>query len=221
MRAMILAAGRGERMRPLTDTMPKPLLVAGGKSLLMHQMEALIRAGVKQFVINHAWLGNQIEAALGDGSAMGVQIEYSAEGEALETGGGIFRALPRLGPDPFIVCNADIWIDLDYAALPARLRGLAHLVLVDNPPHNPAGDFSLDGDLVANDGGRMLTYAGVAVVSPSLFDGQTAGRFALAPLLRRAADVGLVTGVHHAGHWVDVGTPERLKGLDQLLGNSG
>jgi MurNAc alpha-1-phosphate uridylyltransferase len=215
--AMILAAGRGERMRPLTDHTPKPLLEAGGRPLIGHHLAALARAGVREVVVNHAHLGAQIEQALGDGAAYGLRIRYSPEEVALETGGGIFRALPLLGPDPFIVVNGDVWTDFD----PARLRladaDLAHLVLVDNPAHHPAGDFVLAGDRVREDGGPRLTFSGVGVYRPALFDGCAPGRFPLAPLLRAAIAVGRVSGEHHRGRWVDVGTPERLAALDLQL----
>ena len=214
---MILAAGRGERMRPLTDHTPKPLLEAGGRPLIGHHLAALARAGVREAVVNHAHLGAQIEQALGDGAAYGLRIRYSPEEVALETGGGIFRALPLLGPDPFIVVNGDVWTDFD----PARLRladaDLAHLVLVDNPAHHPAGDFVLAGDRVREDGGPRLTFSGVGVYRPALFDGCAPGRFPLAPLLRAAIAVGRVSGEHHRGRWVDVGTPERLAALDLQL----
>ena len=214
---MILAAGRGERMRPLTDHTPKPLLEAGGRSLIGHHLAALARAGVREVVVNHAHLGAQIERALGDGAAYGLRIRYSPEEVALETGGGIFRALPLLGPDPFIVVNGDVWTDFD----PARLRladaDLAHLVLVDNPAHHPAGDFVLNGKRVTDGGGQRLTFSGVGVYRPALFDGCAPGRFPLAPLLRAAITVGRVSGEHHRGCWVDVGTPERLAALDREL----
>jgi len=214
---MILAAGRGERMRPLTDHTPKPLLEAGGRSLIGHHLAALARAGVREVVVNHAHLGAQIERALGDGAAYGLRIRYSPEEVALETGGGIFRALPLLGPDPFIVVNGDVWTDFD----PARLRladaDLAHLVLVDSPAHHPAGDFVLNGERVTDAGGQRLTFSGVGVYRPALFDGCAPGRFPLAPLLRAAIAVGRVSGEHHRGRWVDVGTPERLAALDREL----
>lgn len=218
MRAMILAAGLGTRMRPLTDDLPKPLLVAGGRPLLEHQLLALARAGIRHVVINHSRLGERIEAAFGDGARLGLSIEYSPEGDVpLETGGGIRRALPRLGPAPFIVANGDVWTDFDFAALPRRPPGLAHLVLVANPPHHAQGDFVLDRDGVREDGGERLTYSGIAVLTPELFAGCPDGPFPLAPLLRRAMRAGQVTGQWHAGRWIDVGTPERLRELDTLL----
>lgn len=215
---MILAAGRGERMRPLTDAIPKPLLPAGGRCLIEHHLEALAAAGIRDVVVNHAHLGAQIEAALGDGTAYGLRIRYSPEAEALETGGGIFRALPLLGPGPFLVVNGDIWTDYD----PGRLRiadtDLAHLVLVDNPPHHPAGDFVLAGGRVRPEGAPRLTFSGIGAYRPALFSGCTPGRFPLAPLLRAAMGRDAVGGEHFAGRWVDVGTPERLAALDRLLG---
>lgn len=221
---MILAAGRGERMRPLTDHTPKPLLPVAGRALIDYHLEALARAGLREVVINHAHLGEQIEAALGNGSRHGLRISYSPEPEgALETGGGILQALPKLAPEPFLVINGDIWTDYDYARLPQRLDGLAHLVLVDNPPQHPDGDFHLHPDgSVQEAGGRRLTFSGIGVYRPELFAGGEPGRFPLAPLLRRAIAAGRVSGEHFTGRWVDVGTPERLRALDrELSGRSG
>jgi MurNAc alpha-1-phosphate uridylyltransferase len=215
--AMILAAGRGERMRPLTDRVPKPLLAAGGRRLIDYHLEALSRAGVRDVVVNHAHLGEQIEAALGDGSGFGLRIRYSVEPAALETGGGIYRALPLLGEGPFIVVNGDVWTDLDFGRLTIGESDLAHLVLVDNPAHHPAGDFALEGDRVAVKGEPRLTFAGVGVYRAELFAGCRAGAFPLAPLLRDAMAAGRVSGRRHAGAWVDVGTPERLAELDARL----
>jgi MurNAc alpha-1-phosphate uridylyltransferase len=215
--AMILAAGRGERMRPLTDHTPKPLLEAGGRPLIGHHLVALARAGVREVVINHAHLGAQIEQALGDGAAWGLRIRYSPEAVALETGGGIFQALPLLGADPFIVVNGDVWTDFDPARLRLAAPDLAHLVLVDNPPHHPTGDFVLDGDRVRAEGGQRLTFSGIGVYRPALFDGCGPGRFPLAPLLRVAMAADRVSGERHPGRWVDVGTPERLAALDRAL----
>ena len=215
---MILAAGRGERMRPLTDHTPKPLLEVGGKPLIAWHMERLAAAGHRHLVINHAHLGEQIEQRLGDGGAWGVDIRYSAEGEglALETGGGIFRALPLLR-DPFLVVNADVWCDVDFADLQIAADDLAQLVLVDNPPHHPQGDFSLAAGRVAQSGAERLTFSGIGLYRGALFDGCEPGAFPLAPLLRRAMDAGRVGGLHHRGQWLDVGTPERLRQLDQAL----
>lgn len=220
MKAMILAAGKGERMRPLTLHTPKPLLPVAGKPLIQWHMEALKRAGFCQLVINHAWLGHQLEAAFADGSRLGVAIQWSAEEQPLETAGGICRALPLLGTAPFIVVNGDIWSDFDFATLRLPPGMLAHLVLVDNPLFKAGGDFLLDAGLIANpeerDLARALTYSGIAVLSPDLFDGLTDRPQPLAPLLRAAARRGLVSGEHHAGRWIDVGTPERLQQAERL-----
>lgn len=218
MKAMILAAGRGERMRPLTDHTPKPLLRAGGQMLIEYHLRALVAAGITEIVINHAHLGEQIEAALGDGRAYGALIRYSPEGSALETGGGIFRALPLLGAGPFLVVNGDVWSDYPFGRLPAAPAGLVHLVLVDNPPHHPKGDFALrDGRLVDADGLARLTFSGIGLYRPELFAGCRPGPFPLAPLLRAAIARGEATGEHYRGQWVDVGTPERLAELDRRL----
>lgn len=215
---MILAAGKGERMRPLTLHTPKPLLPVAGKPLIQWHIEALARAGLSRLVINHAWLGQQIEAAFGDGACLGVHIDWSAEEQPLETAGGILRALPLLGDAPFVLVNGDIWTDFDFAALRLPAGRLAHLVLVDNPPFKEAGDFLLAGGAVANPAAgqqaEALTYSGIAVLSPRLFDGLAEGPQPLAPLLRAAAQQGLVSGEHHAGRWIDVGTPERLQQAD-------
>jgi MurNAc alpha-1-phosphate uridylyltransferase len=220
MRAMILAAGRGERMRPLTDATPKPLLVAGGKPLIAWLIERLAAAGWREIVINHAHLGARIEEALGDGAAWGVHIAYSREGEALETAGGIATALPLLGDAPFVAVNADIHCDFDFARLRDALRenADAHVVLVDNPAHHPAGDFTLDQGRVGNAASPRLTFAGIGVYRPRLFAGIAPGtRAPLAPLLRDAAERGALSGERHAGLWTDVGTPARLAELDARL----
>ncbi len=217
MKAMILAAGRGERMRPLTDHTPKPLLRVGGKALIEYHIDALVRAGFEEIVINHAHLGRQIEAALGDGSRYQVRLRYSPEGQALETGGGIFRALPLLGEEPFVVVNGDVWCDYPFARLRRPLQGLAHLVLVDNPPHHPRGDFHLSGDRVESEGEPRLTFSGIGLYHRDLFKGCSDGAFPLAPLLRKAMATGEVSGEHYRGHWVDVGTPQRLGELDEWL----
>ncbi|KZE34342.1 N-acetylmuramate alpha-1-phosphate uridylyltransferase MurU [Crenobacter luteus] len=222
MKAMILAAGRGERMRPLTDATPKPLLTAGSQPLIGWHLKSLAEAGVADVVVNHAWLGDQIEARLGSGAEWGVHIAYSAEGDALETAGGIATALPLLGEAPFIVVNGDVLTDFPFARLidAARKldgeRRLAHLVLVDNPAHHAAGDFSLAAD------GRVLdapglTFAGVGVYHPALFAGLAPHRPArLAPLLRAAMAQGRVSGEHYRGLWRDVGTIERLAEADAI-----
>ncbi len=219
MKAMILAAGKGERLRPLTLHTPKPLIRAGGVPLIEYHLRALAAAGFTEIVINHAWLGQQIEDHLGDGSRFGVSIQYSAEGEPLETGGGIFKALPLLGDNPFVVVNGDIWTDYDFAGLRQPVVGLAHLVLVENPAHHTAGDFYLNGAQVldAVPGVDTLTYSGIAVLSPALFSGAQAGAFKLAPLLRNAMAAGAVTGERLQGQWVDVGTHERLAEVELLI----
>ncbi|MEA3171833.1 MAG: N-acetyl-alpha-D-muramate 1-phosphate uridylyltransferase [Pseudomonas sp.] len=221
MKAMILAAGKGERMRPLTLHTPKPLVQAGGKRLIEYHLEALAKAGFTDIVINHAWLGQQIESYLGDGAQFGLRIQYSAEGEPLETGGGIFKALPLLGDEPFLLVNGDIWTDFDFASLRKKpLQGLAHLVMVDRPDHAPAGgDFYLSDGVLhdAAPGADNLTYSGISVLDPQLFAGCSAGAFKLAPLLREAMAKGRVTGEHMTGRWIDVGTLERLAQVETLL----
>ncbi len=219
MKAMILAAGKGERLRPLTLHTPKPLVRAAGVSLIEYHVRALATAGFDELVINHAWLGQQIEDYLGDGSRFGVAIRYSAEVEPLETGGGIHRALGLLGDEPFLVVNGDIWTDYDFARLRKPLDGLAHLVLVDNPPHNPGGDFRLAAERVATAEGEgdALTYSGISVLNPALFEGCQAGAFKLAPLLRRAMADQQVSGERFAGIWIDVGTHERLAEVERIL----
>ena len=221
--AMILAAGRGERMRPLTDHIPKPLLEVGGRALIVWHVERLAAAGIRDLVINHAHLGALIEAALGDGARWGVRIRYSAEGEgqALETGGGIYRALALLGDKPFIVINGDVWSDFDPAGLSLPAGDLARLVMVDNPPHHPQGDFRLAGGRLHAEGGPRLTFAGIGAYSPELFAGCMPEAFPLAPLLRTAMAAGRVGGLHHRGRWVDVGTPQRLAELDRSLAAPG
>jgi MurNAc alpha-1-phosphate uridylyltransferase len=220
MKAMILAAGRGERMRPLTDTMPKPLLRIGGQTLIERHIHALAGAGIRELVINHAHLGRKLEQALGDGGNYGVDIRWSPEPEgALETGGGIFNALPLLGDAPFIVVNADIWTDYPFGELPEQPEGLAHLVLVDNPAHHPGGDFVLSTGRVLQGGGAPLTFSGIGVYRPELFAGCAAGVFPLAPLLRRAMDDGRVSGAHYRGAWFDIGTPERLQEVNDVVIN--
>jgi N-acetyl-alpha-D-muramate 1-phosphate uridylyltransferase len=219
MKAMILAAGRGERMRPLTDKVPKPLLTAGGEPLIVHLIKALTRTHFADLVINHSYLGHEIERELGDGAKFGVRICYSAEPEeALETGGGIYRALPLLG-EVFLVVNGDVWTDYPFARLRQPPSGLAHVVLVDNPPHHPRGDFAfVDGAISdAQYGEPRLTFAGIGVYRAALFDGCNPGRFSLAPLLRRAIGYHQVSAEHYHGRWMDIGTPERLNALDALL----
>lgn len=219
MKAMILAAGKGERLRPLTLHTPKPLVKVAGVPLIEHHLRALAAAGFSEVVINHAWLGHKIEAYLGDGAQLGLSICYSAEGEPLETGGGIHKALPLLGDEPFVVINGDIWTDYPLAQLPRYLSGDAHLVLVDNPEHNPQGDFALaQGQVLDQRPG--LTFSGISVLSPALFANCQGGAFKLAPLLRQAMAVGRVSGEHYRGHWIDVGTHERLAQVERLLAGS-
>ncbi|WP_043758300.1 N-acetylmuramate alpha-1-phosphate uridylyltransferase MurU [Aeromonas taiwanensis] len=217
MKAMILAAGRGERMRPLTDSLPKPLLAAGGKPLIVHHIEKLKRAGISELVINHAWLGHKLVEALGDGSAFGVSIRWSAEESALETAGGIVQALPLLGSDPFLVINGDTWIDADYASLVSQPLGgdLVHLWLVPNPPQHPNGDFSLQAGRVQD--APALTFSGVGLYHPAAFADLPSGARKLAPLLRDWMAQGRVGGSLLAGEWRDIGTVERLRSLDELL----
>jgi MurNAc alpha-1-phosphate uridylyltransferase len=217
MKAMILAAGRGERMRPLTDHTPKPLLEVGGQRLIEYHIRRLAAVGVLELVINHAYLGAQIEQVLGDGRRFGVRIQYSAETEAMETGGGIYRALPLLGEAPFMVVNADVWTDFPFERLLNAPPSFAHLVLVDNPPQHPKGDFVLNGRQVVAEGDPKLTYSGVAVFDPKLFADCQTGRFPLAPLLRAAMSRNAVSGEHYRGQWWDIGTPERLQALDRKL----
>ncbi len=219
MKVMILAAGRGLRMRPLTDTTPKPLLRVGNRSLIEHLIFRLAQAELRDIVINHAHLGEQIVAQLGDGNRWGVNIVYSDESKGrLETGGGIFAALPLLDSDPFVVINGDIWTDYPFVRLRRDLSGLAHLILVDNPPHHPDGDFCLQGARVVAEGAPKLTFSGIGVYRHALFRGCTGSRFPLAPLLRGAMSQGAVTGEHYPGRWSDVGTPERLETLNQEIG---
>ncbi|MEE4375897.1 MAG: nucleotidyltransferase family protein [Candidatus Competibacteraceae bacterium] len=218
MKAMILAAGRGQRMRPLTDITPKPLLSVGGKPLIVYHIEGLRQSGMRDLVINLGHLGEQIPALLGNGRSLGVSISYSQEPQdALETGGGILQALPLLGPAPFAVVNGDIWSDFPFAGLPRQLTGLAHLILVNNPSHHRNGDFVLRDGQVVERGAPALTFSGISVLHPDLFAHCKPGRFPLAPLLRDAINAGQVSGEHFAGHWSDVGTPERLHQLDRQL----
>jgi MurNAc alpha-1-phosphate uridylyltransferase len=236
MKALIFSAGRGERMRPLCDTTPKPLLRAGGKRLIEWHLQNLARAGVREVVINASHLASQFPETLGDGARYGVHIEYSHEGEtALETGGGMLHALPLLGDAPFIAVNGDIWTDFDFASLPREPRGLAHLVLVDNPPHRAQGDFGIAADRRAlphadsPDAQRTLTFAGIGVYRPKFLDGwrevigDTPGaqenppRFSITPLLRAAISNNQIGWQQHHGAWFDIGTPQRLLELDTQL----
>ncbi len=215
---MILAAGRGERMRPLTDTVPKPLLPVAGKPLIVHHLERLAAAGFREVVINHAHLGHQIEEALGDGAQWGLQIHYSPERpSALGTGGGIQNALPLIGEGAFLVVNGDVWTDYPLERLTRAPAGPAHLVLVPNPNHHLSGDFPLVDGRVGARSGERLTFSGIGVYRPELFAGQAAGAFPLGPLLRAAAARGDVTGERYDGAWFDVGTPERLAEVEAFL----
>ena len=219
MKAFILAAGRGERMRPLTDHTPKPLLPAGGKPLIVWHLERLAAAGFKEIVVNHAHLGSQIEAALGDGAQWGLHIQYSPEPPgALETAGGIAAALPLLGKEPFLVVNGDVYCDIDFGRF-LKSTADAHLVMVPNPAHHNGGDFSLDGArVVYANGEQTFTYSGIAVFTPAFFAGVKPGSIMkLRPLLDAAIAAGTLTGERHTGRWVDVGTPQRLAELDQEL----
>lgn len=215
---MILAAGRGERLRPLTDSVPKPLVEVGGRALILYLIDALKAGGLQDLVINYAHLGEQLQQRLGDGTKLGVRIRYSPETDgALETGGGIHHALSLLGAGPFAVVNGDIWTDYPFARLPRRLTGLAHLVLVDNPPHHEGGDFALDGARITAGGTAKLTFSGIGVYSPELFRGCKPGKFPLSPLLNSAIRRNLVSGEHYGGQWVDVGTEDRRQALQVRL----
>lgn len=217
MKAMILAAGKGERMRPLTNDLPKPLLKVGPKRLIEYHIEALSAAGIKDIVINVAYLGQKIIDIIGNGDRYGVRIHYSRETEALETGGGIRQALPLLGNEPFLVVNGDVWTDISFVPLLKKNPEGAHLVLVDNPEHNPNGDFCLEQGFVYSDGASKLTFSGIGIYHPSLFSAREPGKFQLAPLLREAMAKNNVTGEHFLGTWNDIGTPERLEELSQSL----
>lgn len=219
MKAFVLAAGRGERLRPLTDTMPKPLIKAGAYSLIEYHLRNLQRAGISEVVINISWLGEQIKKTLGDGSLYHLNIDYSDEGnEALETAGGIIKALPLVGDNPFLVINADIWTDFDLTNLAHQtIDSEAHLVLVDNPEHNIKGDFSLNHNLVTNSGSPMLTYSGIGIYTNEFFNGYAAGKRSLAPILRSKIDANHISGEHYRGQWTDVGTIERLNTLNAML----
>ncbi|MEO7067157.1 MAG: N-acetylmuramate alpha-1-phosphate uridylyltransferase MurU [Rhodanobacter sp.] len=231
--ALIFAAGKGERMRPLTEHTPKPLLPVGDKPLIVWHIEKLARAGVSDIVINTSYLAEKFPAALGDGSRWGARIHYAYEGETpLETGGGLLHALPLLGSEPFIAVSGDIWCDADFSSLPTAPQGLAHLLMTDNPVHHPEGDFRLDAQgRVHDDGEPRLTYSGIAVFRRELLDRwaealgdapgaeATPARFKLRPLLEKAIGLAQVNGSHHRGAWTDVGTPQRLDELEATLHN--
>jgi N-acetyl-alpha-D-muramate 1-phosphate uridylyltransferase len=214
MKAMILAAGRGARMGALCDKQPKPLLPIAGKPLIAHTLIALANAGINDVVINVSYLGHLIQKALGDGKQYGVTITYSVESPALETGGGIYKALPLLGNDPFIVVSGDLWTDYPWQQLATRLTGLAHLVMVDNPVFHPQGDFYLDqNNILQQTGGPKLTYASMGIFHPQLFKDCQAGTFRLTEVLLPAISRGEITGEHFKGDWINIGTPEQWKEL--------
>jgi N-acetyl-alpha-D-muramate 1-phosphate uridylyltransferase len=222
MKAMLLAAGRGERMRPLTDATPKPLLPVAGRPLVEWHLSRLAASGIREVVINLSWLGEQIAAALGDGSAHGVRIAYSREPwPALETGGGIRQALPLLGDDPFLLVNGDVFTDVDFNQLRLSPGDLAQLVLVPNPPHHVQGDFHLADGRITPQQGEKLTYSGIALLHPALLSAAEPGRFPLLPWLLKAREEGRLGGQRHGGLWIDVGTPERLADLDDRLRRMG
>jgi MurNAc alpha-1-phosphate uridylyltransferase len=213
---MLLAAGRGERLRPITDTLPKPLVAIAGKPLIVYHLEALARAEVRDVVINLSWLGEKIRATLGDGSRYGVRIAYSEEGPVpFETGGGIHRALPLLGSAPFLVVNSDVWTDMDFSrVLTLEEDAEARLLLAPNPPHHARGDFGLEDDLVVERDDDRFTYTGIGLYRPGFFAGCTPGKFSLLPLLRRAIAARRLRGEVYRGEWLDIGSPERLAWLD-------
>lgn len=219
MKAMILAAGLGKRLRPLTLTTPKPLVLVNGKPLIVYHIESLAKGGFTEIIINHAWLGEQIEAALGNGSQWGVSITYSAEGEPLETGGGIFRVLDQLSEhgEPFLVINGDIMTDFDFSTLSEIKPEIAHLILVSNPEHHPAGDFTCLSNGKLSVMSDKQTFSGISVLTPLLFAGCNGSAFALGPLLKNAISAGHVSGVVYPGFWIDVGTHERLQQAETYI----
>ena len=219
MKAMILAAGRGERLRPLTDETPKPLIKVAGRSLIEYHLINLADAGYKEIIINTAWLAEKIHQQLGNGKKYGVSIQYSDEGQALETAGGIINALPLLGDEPFLVVNGDIWCDFDFSTLQNLSKtSQAHLLLVNNPEHNQHGDFALENGLIRNSDETMYTYSGIGLYSADFFAGQKSGSVPLAPVIRNKCEDDLVSGQFYDGSWTDVGTLERMQELeDQIL----
>jgi len=227
MKAIVLAAGRGERLRPITDTIPKPLVTVAGKPLIVYHLEALARVGIRDVVVNLSWLPDKLRAALRDGSDYGVRITYSDEGPvALETGGGIFNAIQHLGPGPFLVVNGDTFTDIDFGALKSgadadtRAGALARLVLVPNPTQHPRGDFGLEEDRVVERETDRFTYSGIGMFRPEFFSSATPGKFPLLPLFKRAIAAGRLFGELHRGEWNDVGTAQRLAELDERVGAS-
>lgn len=222
MKAMVLAAGRGERLRPLTDDVPKPLIEVGGETLIGRHLRRLSEAGIEDVVINLAHLGDQIRGSLGDGSGFGVRLRYTLEPEeALETGGGIYHALEFLGSAPFLVVNGDIWTDFPFDRVPGKIKTAAHIVLVPNPAHNPTGDCSLRGNQAVIPGQHSLTFSGIGVYRASLFDRCGPGRFPLWPVITEAASRDRVSGERYDGVWFDVGAPDRLAALQQFRARSG
>ena len=222
MKAMILAAGRGERLRPITDEMPKSLVDVGGTSLLERHLEHVQAAGIRTVVINLGWLGDKIVERVGSGRRYGLDVIYSEEGDnVLETGGGIHKALSMLGEQPFLVINADIFTDMPVPAIELADEHLGHLVMVPSPDYREGGDFDIEHGLIRNTDEQSLTFSGVAIYRPQLFEACTAGRFPLAPLLRDAAEQGRLSGSLYTGQWADVGTPERLAALRATLGGRG
>ena len=218
MRAMILAAGRGERLRPITDETPKPLIDVAGKSLLERHLESVKSAGIRKVVINLGWLGDRIVERVGSGTNYGLDVRYSQEGDdILETGGGIHKALPMLGKEPFLVVNADIYTDMPIPDMSLASGSLGHLVMVPTPDYRANGDFDLEAGLVRNSEDAAYTFSGVAIYRPEFFDGCEAGRFSIAPMLREAADRGQLSGSLYEGRWADAGTPERLAALRNSL----
>ena len=218
MKAMILAAGRGERLRPLTDKTPKPLIKVAGKSLIEYHLINLANSGFKEVIINTAWLAEKIHRQLGDGANYGVSIQYSDEAEALETAGGIINALPLLGENPFLVVNGDIWSDFDFSTLAGLEHSTqAHLVLVNNPDHNQKGDFALQDSLIKNSGKPMYTFSGIGIYSASFFAEQQPGPLPLAPIIRNKCKNNLISGQYYAGLWTDVGSIERLQKLEEEI----
>lgn len=216
-RAMILAAGRGERLRPLTDYIPKPLIDIAGQPLIAYHLRALATAGIHEVVINIAYLANQIRDSLRDGQQYGLRIHYSYETSALETGGGILQALPLFNDEPFIVVNGDVWTDYNFAELPNKLSGLAHLVLVNNPPHHHEGDFALINNKVDLSSSHKLTFSGIAIYHPKLFTGYAVSKIRLATILQPAILAGQISGEHYPGVWMDIGTPERLAAVREIV----
>ncbi len=218
MRAMILAAGRGERLQPLTDEIPKPLIEVGGRTLLERHLDNVRSAGIKTVVINLGWLGDMIVERVGSGTQYGLEVVYSQEGDdILETGGGIHKALPMLGSQPFLVVNADIYTDMPVPEISLEDSCLGHLVMVPTPDYRECGDFNIDGGLIRNDANATYTFSGVAIYRPEFFAGCEAGRFSIAPMLREAADRGQLSASLYEGLWADAGTPDRLEALKASL----